>query len=413
MPFNTVVYYLLFLLGFFIPVSTGAVNILVGLIFLFWILENARTGFSSNRRIIVTNPVAGMAMLVFLVFVAGTSYSSAPWSDIMEYLRDAAKFLFIPVVMIYAVREREKNFFLSGFLSAMILVLLLSWLVKFDLVPDFIPVKGNADNCIVFFNHIAQNIFMAYTAFFLAVLARFAKSPAAAAAWGVLSMVALVNVFFLVLGRTGHLVAAVLLVYFFLSLTLRSPKRLAAGALVILLLGFTAWFYPSNALVSRAKDVITEVREWEYQKPAADDSSSGLRLEYFFNTLKLVKQNPVFGTGTGSFRTGYHDLVKKTRMDQTDNPHNDYLLIAVQFGVTGLLVLLIFFWTQWRCAAGLKRPRDMIAARGFVLTIMVSCMVSSPLKDNVEGWFFAFMSAVLFAGASCRYASVWRIRQAP
>ena len=37
-------------------------------------------------------------------------------------------------------------------------------------------------------------------------------------------------------------------------------------------------------------------------------------------------------------------------------------------------------------------------ARGFVLTMIFACMVTSALVDHAEGWFFASMSAFLFAG---------------
>jgi hypothetical protein len=39
-------------------------------------------------------------------------------------------------------------------------------------------------------------------------------------------------------------------------------------------------------------------------------------------------------------------------------------------------------------------------ARGFILTILFAAMVSSPLQDNAEGWFFALMSAHFFAGSA-------------
>jgi hypothetical protein len=39
-------------------------------------------------------------------------------------------------------------------------------------------------------------------------------------------------------------------------------------------------------------------------------------------------------------------------------------------------------------------------ARGFVLLMLVSCMTASPLQDNAEGWFFVFMTGLLFAGVN-------------
>jgi hypothetical protein len=75
-------------------------------------------------------------------------------------------------------------------------------------------------------------------------------------------------------------------------------------------------------------------------------------------------------------------------------------MAGAQFGVVGILVLLSFFVTQWCYAGLLQKKKRILLARGFVLTIITACMVSSPLKDSAEGWFFALMSATLFAPQS-------------
>jgi O-antigen ligase len=204
----------------------------------------------------------------------------------------------------------------------------------------------------------------------------------------------------MVAGRTGHVIAAVLGVYYFITWDLK--KSLAAGGVVLILLGAFAWFNPSNPLFLRAQTAIEEAREWDYGKPADITSSSGLRLEWFFNSLQIIGQNPVLGTGTGSFDATYGRFVAGTQMLPTDNPHNEYLMTAVQFGLMGLLVLMIFFGVQWRCAGALKDRDQALMGRGFVLLMMTACLTASPLQDSAEGWFFAVMSAVLFAGTTSK-----------
>jgi O-antigen ligase len=121
-------------------------------------------------------------------------------------------------------------------------------------------------------------------------------------------------------------------------------------------------------------------------------------LDFYVNSLKIIKENPVIGTGTGSFKDTYNRFVAKTEMKPTSNPHNEYLMITVQFGLVGLLVLLGFFWIQWYNAGFLKDRQQTILSRGFVLTIVFACIFASSLQDNADGWFFAFMSGLLFAG---------------
>lgn len=402
MQMNTLNKYLIILLGFSIPVSTGATNVLLGLILLIWISDSIKNGFKNTITPLKSNPVALMGLMIFLVYIAGMAYTNIEKAEALESMNDAAKFLFIPIAMIYLKDKKGPLFLMAGFISAMLVVLFFSYLIRLDLLPAFIPVKGSRLNCTVFFHHITQNIFMAYIAFIFAVWARFASGFGQKLLWAALSFTALFNVTFLVLGRTGHLVLAVLLVYFFITWSGR--KSILTALLVVFSIGILAWMVPSNALFSRIKTAVTEVRKWEYGKPASKGSSSGLRLEYFFNTVELIRKNPVIGTGTGSFKHNYHALVNGTDMDKTDNPHNEYLFMTVQFGLVGLIILLAFFTIQWRYAAFLKDRQTTILCRGFVLTIIISCMVSSPLQDSAEGWFFAFMSALFFSNIESKHS---------
>jgi hypothetical protein len=61
-------------------------------------------------------------------------------------------------------------------------------------------------------------------------------------------------------------------------------------------------------------------------------------------------------------------------------------------------VLLGLFGTQWWLSARLPGRFVQGAARGLVLTIVVASILSSTLVDHAEGFFFCYMSGLLFAG---------------
>lgn len=390
--------WLLVLMGFAIPLSTAATSVALGLVLLFWILDNISDRFQRWVSVLKTNPVAFMGLVVFLIHALGILYTGGGKERVSESLMDGAKFLFIPLAMIYFKDNQYHSRLVFAFSLAMGITLLLSCLLWMDRLPGFIPVKGTPLDSNVFLNHIAQNLFMAYMAFLAAVQARAAKGYGQRILWAVFSLLALVNVFFMVGGMTGHLVAGVLFLYFFLSWG-RTKSLIAAGSVLLILVGF-AWINPSNSIFLRSQRMMEEIKAWEYGKKASGQSSSGLRLEFYTNTVKIIKENPVWGTGTGGFENAYQQLTEKTGMNPTDNPHNEYLMMTAQFGFAGLAALLGFFLAQWRSAGFLGSPGQTVAARGFVLTIVFAAMVSSPLQDNAEGWFFALMSAHLFAGSA-------------
>jgi len=76
--------------------------------------------------------------------------------------------------------------------------------------------------------------------------------------------------------------------------------------------------------------------------------------------------------------------------------HNEYLMLAVQVGLPGTLLLLLLFFTQWRCANRLP-PFERVAAQGLVVAYGLTCLLNSMLLDHTEGLFFAFFTAWLFA----------------
>ena len=387
---------LLILMGLFIPLSTALTNVVLGLIVLFWIVDNTSDRFQRWISVLKTNPVAFMGLAVFLIHMAGVLYTDAEKEKIAESLMDGAKFLFISMAMIYFKERQYSSIFLFSFVLTMLITLILSYLLWMGMLPGVFHIKGNPQDCNIFLNHIAQNIFMAFMAFAAAVWARFAIGYGKKILWGAVSFLALFNVLFMVEGRTGHLIMGVLFLYSFV--TWGRIKGIIIAGLVLLVFGVFAWANPSNTFFLRAKTVIEEIKEWEYGKKASNQSSSGLRLEFFFNSVKIIKNNPVLGVGTGGFEKAYRELNKVSKMNPTDNPHNEYLMVTAQFGFVGLASLLAFFYLQWRNAKCFDTREQTILSRGFILTILFACMVSSPLLDHAEGWFFAVMSAVLFAG---------------
>ena len=151
-----------------------------------------------------------------------------------------------------------------------------------------------------------------------------------------------------------------------------------------------------NAFRDRVLATVQEVQQWR-----ADDvstTSSGLRLEFYTNTLSIIAAHPLTGVGTGGFSKAYAQQVQGSGKSETHNPHNEFLHIAVQIGIIGLLVLIALFWRQWRDAKYLDTPMEQALARGLVLTMLLGCMVNSLLLDHAEGLFYAWLSGLLYGG---------------
>jgi O-antigen ligase len=234
---------------------------------------------------------------------------------------------------------------------------------------------------------------MAYCALILAVWSFFEGGKERRLIHGSLAMLAVVNVLFMVQGRTGYIVLAAFILYLFFRRF--GKKGLLVGMLATALLGTSAYF-GSNAFRERVDIAASEFIHWHKGHATKDTNSIGQRLEYDANTLAIIEKHPLFGVGTGGFRQAYAEEVNGTAMIPTHHPHNEFLLISSQLGLPGLALLLMLFYVEWIEAGRLPVVENHLA-RGLVLAMITGCLFNSFLLDHAEGLFFAFMTGVLFS----------------
>lgn len=387
---------LMCLLGFLIPISTAGTNLLIGLIFFGWIVENIPDRFRRTMAGVKANPVSIMGLVVVCMYLAGIVYTAAGHEKIAEHLSDSAKFLFIPMMGLYAADKKVSRNLMRSFFVSMAFILVLSYLFWLNLLPDFFPVKMSrqSHNFVIFHDHIKQNNFMAFFFFIAAVRGFFEKKWKNKILFWALSFLAFFNVLYLVQGKTGKVIAIVLFFYF---LSIMGRKKQIVLVLTFLLGLGSIWMAMPKSDYNRVRIAADEIKAWKYGTPADSRSSSGLRLEWYTNTVKLIAKNPMIGTGTGSFQQVYNEFIKTTQMSRTDNPHNDFLMTAVQFGTIGLIIFICFFGVQWIQAGCSGNLEHALISRGFILVMLSACMFSSPIQDSAEGWFFAYMSVALFS----------------
>lgn len=378
-------------LGFSIPISVALDNVLAALLLLAWIASGDwRRKFDLIRR----NPVAVIAGVLFLAYLAGAAYSIGSAKDILHALDKASVLLLIPLLASISLGENARKYALRAFEIALGLTLILSFLVWLGVVPQGGFIKGTPADAVVFKLRITHSILMAFGAYLFAMEARTASDRRVQAAFAILAAAAAFNVLFMVEGRTGQLVFLALL-FCFLIQTLRL-RGLLVAAMASGLIAAAAWFVPQSTLHQRTALAFKEITEWRPGEPSA--TSVGQRLEFYRNSLGIVREHPIFGVGTGGFPEAYARTVRGTGLAVTQNPHNEYVMITVQLGVIGLGLLLGLWVMQWRLAAVLPGAADGQIARALVLTLATASLVSSTLIDHTEGLFYAWLSGVLFSG---------------
>jgi O-antigen ligase len=385
-------------LGFTIPVSTALDSILLGLLLACWLIG---AGYHEKWRLIRGNPVVLLALALLALLIAGLLYGDRNPGDGLRYLGKYKELLLIALLIPCFQDERIRRLGLRAFALALVLTLLFSYAIGMGLLPEYFfmprlkPSLTGPLNPVTFKLSITHNILMAIAAFMFAQMARHAYATGIRVVWGVLSAFAVFNVLFMVQGRTGYLILALLLGYFLYDMW--KWKGLALAAMLGSLL-FAGAYLGSDTFHSRISKAASEFSQWRPDQIAAVDSSVGLRMEWYKNSLEIIRDHPVFGVGTGGFPKAYAEKVKGTDMLVPANPHNEYLLIATQIGLLGLTLLLCLFYRQWRLAAALPSALERSLAHALLLAIMTGSLFNSLLLDHTEGLLYGWMSGLLYAG---------------
>ncbi len=393
--------WLVVMIGFSVPISVALDNILLALVLL-----TAFASLGSTTHLSVNHPIARTALMLFALLLVAMAYGATPLSTAFALVAKYIDLLFIPVFMLVLAEERKRRSARWAFIVAMGVTLLLSYLVRFEWIAPMSWMQPYIEvaNPAIFHSHITHNNMMAFAAFLALLESRSARTRSSRLGWALFALLAAINVLFMVQGRTGYLILLALVGWFAWSTLAR--YRYARGlawdwrhGLVILAgmvsLGVVA-YHASTRLHDRVAQVMAEYQAWSPGQGRT--TSTGQRLDFYYNTLQIVRDNPLMGVGSGGFPEAFKQQVQGTDVLLTNNPHNEYLLIAVQTGLPGLALLLYLFYTQWRYAPHLPSALEQDAARGLVLAYLVNCMLNSALHDHADGLFFAFMTAALFAG---------------
>jgi O-antigen ligase len=374
-------------MGASIPISVALDNVLSVFILLAW-LASARLG--EKLAGVRANPAA-IATLAFLgLLVAGLAWGPGSLADGLHYLSKYRDLLLVALLGAFLVSERDKSRALDAFLAAMALTLAASYAIRLGLLPIDNPPARYPGNPTVFKTHITHSLLMALAAFLAADRAMRAAQRGWRIAYAAGAALAACNVF-MVHGRSGYLVFAVLALYLAVAhwRWRGVGAALVAGSLMVVI-SYLAY----APLFDRGVDAVVELRDWHAGR--ANETSTGFRMNYYKTTVAIVRDHPLLGVGTGGFVPAYREKIAGSGLPESTNPHNQYLLTAAQLGVVGLFALIALFVVMWRQAGALEPP-TRAAARGLVLAIAVGSLLNSLLIDHTEGLLFAWMAGVLFA----------------
>ena len=140
------------------------------------------------------------------------------------------------------------------------------------------------------------------------------------------------------LSRSALFVLPFLMLIFLTKL--KKNKKIIAVVLILLLGGGV--LFSNNAYQKRVEASFKEIQTFQ-QNP---NSSVGQRFVIWQHAVDIIQKHPVFGTGKSS----YLEIMRQRRKEgrgiasiEAVHPHNEYLNFAVDFGLPGLALALLFY----------------------------------------------------------------------
>jgi O-antigen ligase len=386
---QTAAIYFIVLACFSVNLPTAFMSVASALFFIFFLISG---DYKLKLERIYKNPGAVIAVVFLIAYGIGLTYTSAPHQYAFNFFLKYDKLLFIPILVGLLTSDKHRKYCINAFLICTLIVLIISYLKWLGIYPHTDIGQGFSVNK----GRIAGSIIMSFGAYLMLARAKNTKGSHRSF-WILASMLAIGNVLFLVNGRTGQVTLAALLIWFsYEHFGLRAIKYWIA----VILLGLTFHHFNPNYPNSRLTGISAELAS--ENKNTGAQTAAGLRLEFYQNTLTLIKKHPLIGGGTGSLENEYFALVEKTKIIQkrVPNPHNQYLLTTQELGLVGLVLLLAFWLTHWWQSYKLKSTEDGTILRGLIITITVGSLFNSLLLDASEGKFYCLMAGVFLSSFS-------------
>ncbi|MBR8377983.1 O-antigen ligase family protein [Burkholderia cenocepacia] len=380
-----------------VPVSTALTNVFCGLFAVALVISPE---FWRDLRSFVTDPASLAALLILAALAVSVTYTVAPHDKAWNWVAKYDKLLLLPFAVLAFRHSNWAPIVRRCWFGTLCVILLLSttnYLGLTGIGPAYasaLPVS----RAWVFKNHIAAGMFGALLFYQAADLALTARTALPRIAYAFVAALALVNVFVMLQGRTGQIVALLLIlviaVRFVLLQRRQSALRAALAAGVLVLSGVALVVAACTVHNGRLAEITTEVQQYR-QSDAV--TSTGLRLEWYKKGIELFRQRPVLGYGAGGLELEFQKLsAGKTAAEGklTANPHNEYLLMAVQLGTVGLLLFVNLIVQIARGSRALD-PRSRHLLLAWLAIFAIGSLANSLLLDFAEGHLIVLLAGIL------------------
>ncbi|RBQ31274.1 hypothetical protein CRU92_07350 [Arcobacter sp. FW59] len=345
--FEQVSFYSVLLFALTLPLSRAAISF-----FIFWflLLVIVKKDYKNSFDILKENKIF-IYLGIFFIYI----FLSALWSDdtqnMVRHLRLYGYWIIIPCLVILTKQE-----WLYKILNAFLLGMFISEIISYGIYFELWSIEGSSPTQpSPFMLTIHYSVFLAFTS--LVLLYRFLFEDESLKAKFILFLFFLMTTTNLLLstGRTGQLAFFVTLFIVFIIRYKVSIKSIFLSTIFFIAISFIA-YSNLDLFKQRVDAAIVDIKKVVLKKDFG--TSWGLRAGFWIITYDALKEKPIFGYGLGDHKLTSNEMINKNEYPNfskfvkkfltSSHYHNQYLMIAIEGGILGLFLFLLFIYKIYR-----------------------------------------------------------------
>jgi len=368
------------------PMSTAVTSVASIAMLLAWLISGESV---RSLKISAEQPAGKMLLLFFAWLLIGAFYAETNWTEKVETLLSWKKLAFTFVLLGLFYQAHWKRLFIGSYLAVMVIAGLIAvplWLAD-------VSIRAGREPGIFMTNYASQSMaFIAAIVCCIYLLRQPLSLKHKYLLYGVIALFVL-NIFFVSPARSGYVAFPFAVIFaagcFYGYKRLLPIIAVTGGVMLVVILC-------SSTLQQRTQKGLTEKAAYQ---TSGELTSIGVRVIFAKNTLSLIKEHPVLGYGTSSFKTTYAPYAAAQYSDwrgsPTSDPHNQYLFVWLENGLIGLLLFFAYIYAAIR--QGLNNQPYGVIAASFLVAVCATSLFNSHFKTFSEGTLLAFFVGILLA----------------
>ena len=381
--------YLLIFLGFLLPLTVFGANFVIVFICCIWLISG---NYKTKLNLIFSSKLMLASILFFGLHVVGMLWTEdLQWG--LHIIHKMWYFFLLWPILFTLVKKDYIKYYVGAFLLAITFTEILSYLVWFEIIPEFRHAK--IWNPTPFMSHISYNPILAFAIYLISHQVLFQDKLSKLKRYIYFSLAITMSInMFITGGRAGHVMYFVMLsILIFQYFNYKKIRSLILIMIVIPSIFYTA--YQSSDIFNKRVDMAVE-NTLNYSENKG--SSVGRRITWAINSWDIIKKNLIIGVGTGDLPSEYKKInqINSPALPNINNPHNMYTLVLIQLGLLGFFSFFSIFYYQIKLSfrSSDKYIRDIgITLPVLFLVIMFS---DSYLLGHYTSLMFIFFSSFLY-----------------